>query len=830
MKVPGAHNGSRAHGAFGAFGAKAAGSARTERADVHETRIRCGARADAYLRPGALAHARSSSALRAAACLMFAILLAIGCCPAWPLLAGQLAFADDASQSSASADTQAHEADEPGGSEDEQESSDGAEKAEGDSASPGASGGGGPSGDSDGKGSERAQDPKASGGNDEVPADSPGTSGGEGAGGNVTGAEDGPDSPGDDAQPVEPTAPQEDSASPPDSAAPSEPEAYYVQMLLLKWDEPDENDVTHFVGDAPIVEKAYRQVKVSEYGKTVQLRGWYLSTDGTGVAYQTADSTTTIGNFNLKWQSSDESIATVAPDGLVTPHGKNGEVVITATVDDEHVYLGEAPAATVTLVFDAQEGKYVKRVEILDESGNNIGEKWGGVTVFNDENAFHQLHARVTWHNVETGEETVETTGTGEDYDASKVGTTITWNVSASNAFSINEDTGRLRTTAYSGNAYVTCSAVGGLEGVVVQDTANVQLDTGTYEYNPADSLTLRVVWEERPDEVVKEQTFSLDDLAAALSLERHNYTVVNNSRFGVISAEGYLFKDVVALVAVDDGDVLQYRFGTADGYDNPVSYKYLFESGNRYYFPNYDIGSSAAGEIVPPLLAVRSTFAWNQSEANPTWELDEGTRFRLVFGCLASGDANTSFQIYYIDTITIVLAGAPSAGDDPSGTAKPGDDRVVPVDDSTVPEDAPPIPGKEAVGTGDSGGGSKGLHEGVDGSGGNRSPGNLAGRDGDGRRRSGAVRTDDEKSETVQGDDAPQDPDDAQDEGLDDGAVQASASKRWRVYQMMNKTNSDVPDWDDENPISPYAAPLAAATFAAGMGVTGVGFWRRLR
>ena len=619
---------------------------------------------------------------------------------------------------------------------------------------------------------------------------------GEGAGGNTGG--DGGDDPGD-----------------PGGEDPPAPETYYVSTLLLKWDKPDNHGVTHFVGDNSIVEKAYRQIKITEFGETVQLHGWYLSTDETGVAYQTADSSTAIGSFMLSWQSSDEEVATVSPDGLVTPHGKNGTVVITATVEDAQVYEDVAPSATVSISFDGQEGKYVKKVEILDEEGKEIGETWGGVTVYSEENTFHQLQARVTWYNVVDGSEEVELTGTGDSYDASQVGTTVIWSVSTSTAFTINEDTGRLRAGAYSGNAFVTCTVIGGLGGENVTDTANVQLDTGTYEYHPSDSLELKVVWEERPDEVAKEATYTFDELKAKLTSKHVNATVMSDSRFGVISAEGFLFKDVVGLVAVDDGDVLQYRFSTADGYDNPVSYKYLFESGPRYYFPNWDIGSRAEGEIVPPVLAYKSSFEWGKSEANPNVELDEGTRFRLVFGCLASGDANTSFQIYYIRGITIVLKGGPSAGK----------------------QDTPTTPSSENSGGsgGNSGGGSgkggkgkgsSGSGSGSAGTGGANSSGNMAGTNGDGREAAGASQaasTDD----TASGEEA------AEAEAATTGETaeaDADAGKRWRVYQMMNKNNSDVPDWDDENPIAPFAAPLALGTFAIGASATGLGFRRRLR
>ena len=662
-------------------------------------------------------------------------------------------------------------------------------------------------------------------------ADGAADAGGTAGGGEAAGAGDGAGASGDPAagsDASDPDAGDPDASDPdagdPDAGDPDAEGPFYVETLLLKWDKPDADGMTHFVGELPIVEEAYQQVRIAEYGEKVQLNAWYLSTDGTGEAYQAADSTTAIGAFNLTWASSDEGVASVSPSGEVTPHGKDGEVVITATVDDARVYQGSAPAASVTVVFSGQEGRYVKSVEILDDAGANIGEAWGGTTVYAEENTFHQLQARVTWYDVATGAESVEVTGQGEEYSAANVGTTLTWAVSASNAFSINEDTGRLRTQSYSGNAYVTCTAVGGKDGALVRDTANVQLDTGVYEYNPADSLTLRVVWEERPDEVVREQTFSLDELSALLPPQRVSATVVNNSRFGVISAEGYLFKDVVALVAVDDADVLQYRFGTADGYDNPVSYRYLFESGNRYYFPNYDVGGSRAeGQIVPPLLAYRSVFQWDRAEADPNWQLDEGTRFRLVFGCLATGDANTSYQIYYIHTITVVLKGAPSAGESTTG----GDDD----DPGDVPSGAASKKGSKKGGAG--GGASGGA--GRSGTGGTSAAGSIAGRSGNGAPQAagspnaapGAERAADEQGGQEADAAAEEEIDEAQGDGAD---ADASASKRWRVYQMMNKTNSDVPDWDDENPISPFAAPAALGAFAVGAGATGIGFRRRLK
>ena len=69
-----------------------------------------------------------------------------------------------------------------------------------------------------------------------------------------------------------------------------------------------------------------------------------------------------------------------------------------------------------------------------------------------------------------------------------------------------------------------------------------------------------------------------------------------------------------------------------------------------------------------------------------------------------------------------------------------------------------------------------------------------------------------------------------AKNEPAEAAGTDVGSSKRWRVYQMMNKTNSDVPDWDDENPMSPFAAPAVLGTFALGIGATGINFRRRLK
>ncbi len=573
------------------------------------------------------------------------------------------------------------------------------------------------------------------------------------------------------------------------SATPSQ-DVYYVDTVMVEYDEPDDFGVWHFL-DEDWEDAAYRPLTILKKGETVQLNGWYEDNHGNQV--EAADSTSQMGEVLLSWsiveQNPDDAsvaggvVAKVDPTGKVTPMS-NGSVVVRCTIADPTKYQGSAPYKDVTIVFDGQDGEYVSQVDILDEDGNVIGERWGGVTVFTDKESYSQLYVKVTWVDADGNVVREESTFNGD-----RISTTVTWNVGgATEPFTINEETGRLRTSQYSGNAYVVCKAVGGVGGVEVSDTANIQLDTGQYHYNPSNTLTIKVAYEERPDEIMYEKTYTYDELMSRLTSCTYNYTLMAGSRYGVISAEGWLFKDLVHLLerdsnasggsnVIDDDDIARFSFGTNDGYDNPVSWSMLFDV-DRWYYPNYDLGGSkAGGVIVPPMLAFKSNQTWGESEANPTKELDESTRFRLVFGCLSDLTMNSAYQIYYINTIMITLEGAPTI--DPSG------------------------------GDGDGKGGA-------------------GGGDGD----SGGIGGDD-TSGVAQGDNEGKSPDttianggQASSAAGDTGESQA---KQWRIYQMMSKNKSDIGEWDFDNPLSPFAIPGALASLIIGGIAAYASFRRRL-
>lgn len=505
----------------------------------------------------------------------------------------------------------------------------------------------------------------------------------------------------------------------------------------------------------------------------------------------------------MTWKSSDNSVAKVSPDGLVTPL-KDGKVTITATVDDASKINGSPPYKSVEIKVSGQTGKYVSQVQIIDEKGKVLSTKEGGTTVINKKNTFFNFYALVTWHDPKTGKDTIE------DTRKDKVSSTIKWAVGGSNvAGTINEDTGRFKSSEYSANCYVQCTVTGGISGKDVRDTANVQVDTGVYKHNPAGSLTLKVVYEKFPDEVVQEHTYSASKLASMLSTQTHSYTILGNERYGTMKAKGYLFKDIVGLENVAIEDVYQFRFKTADGYDNPITAKLLYGSGPRYYFPNWDIGSKAGAQVVPPLLATESNLIWGQSEVSANTSMDNGARFRLAFGPLWSGESNSSYQIYYIQGITIVLKGAPPA-DDGEGKGSGGNGGNANGNGS----------GNGGSGNGNGSGNGSGSGNGTgsgNGNGSGNGDGALAGLAAGSKGGSGGSGS---KGDHSSG---------GKNVGKNAGKKGGKNGGNYTVYEMMGKNNSDIAPYDMEIPYLSAALPLAFGGIAAGGASFFIGFRRRI-
>ena len=535
-------------------------------------------------------------------------------------------------------------------------------------------------------------------------------------------------------------------------AGADEPERNHVTELFLKW-SADYNGENEFVGAGQPV----KQVVIETKGQLVQLNGYYTDASGSGLMLETASASTDLGAIDLVWESSNVKVAKVSPAGLVTPV-KNGSCTITATVKDPAKY-GEA-SCSVDFEISGQNGSYVSDVEITTKKGKVINET---VVLAGDgaKPVYYQLYATITWKNANGDVVKTETTS------SKKCTATYVWSVAGNtDTVAVNKYTGRVASQS-SGIGQVMVTVSGGKGGRSVSDTVYFRVDTGQYDYNPADSLTLKVAYEEFPDQIIEEKTYSEKQLSKMLPKVTNNYTVIggNNGSYATIRATGYMFKDILKLLNCSINDIKQFRFGTADSYDSPVSYSYLFGS-ERYYFPDYDIGYTSGGVVVPPIIATANSMHWNEPYVSKDEKLDEGTRYRLVFGASGKTDANTSKQVYYINTINVILKGGPPTSD---GHGDGGGD-----------------------GTGNGSGMGQGPSEGDGDSGGLEDPSSSAQAGGNGT-------------------------------GSD-----ADSGTRWRVYQMMstNKSNPGVLEMD--NPLAPFAMPIGIAAFLLGGISFYIGFRKR--
>lgn len=587
----------------------------------------------------------------------------------------------------------------------------------------------------------------------------------------------------------------DDSASGSDTA----PETIQVSELVLQWDDSYGNLTKQFVGEGWDIPS----ISVASKGQLVKLNGWYLDNTGSGELLQTASGDTQLGSFALNFTSSDQSVATVDPSGLVTPKG-NGTVTITASVAKPEKY-GQAETS-IEITFDGQEGEYVSFVEIIgqddtllegiDDAGAAVSELLE-LTSNSDGVLRYQVYARVHWIDSDGTEVRVEDTRTDS------VSTTLRWETAGNNAVvAINEKTG-LISTQKRGTGAVRVVVAGGLGGENVTATLRLRVETQQDPAGiPASSLTLKVVYDDYPDVEVAEKTFTPEELADQLKEQDYLYTVIGGATssgksFATVRAHGYLFKDVLGLMNVDLDDISQLSFLTTDDYPEPVSHEYLF-GNKRYYWPDYDQGITAGGEVVPPLLATSACWTWG-ALADPNGTMTEEDRFQLVFGAKDTNDTNSKKQIKYIYGITIHMSGAPPTPDpapDPS-----------------------PDPGSGGSGGGSGSGGGAGAGT---GSGGGSGSGVSVGA-ASGTAESNANSSSGGSGSATQASSAA-----AAASSAGSGASDSGGSQ-WRIYQMMSKSKSDPGELDLENPFAPYALPAGCAVFALGCMQSFASYRRRL-
>lgn len=467
------------------------------------------------------------------------------------------------------------------------------------------------------------------------------------------------------------------------------------------------------------------------------------------------------------WSSSDPSIAHVTTSGQVSAIA-NGTVTLTATCDNISV-------AYAIDVSGQNNELYVESITICDEGGNPYTE--AGARLYST-NQTLQLNARVTVVNPADGTSNDYFTANGLlSQQTNGAIADISWSVD-DGTFGYVEPTTGLYRPAEEANVWVTASSTAGLGGATVAD--KVRVSTAGEEKpdpvsRPQDSLTVKVVWEDAPDQVVSEKTFSRGEIEA-MGMVEQTYTVIGSAnRFATASGRGVLLSTVLEAAGANLDGIKEFRFVTADtpvgssDFGTAVSYNMLFGS-IRYYFPQYDAGGNVNDAVaVSPMLAVQSNFRWYKygDSIDPDYsDMNDNACFRLLFGATGSGQVTSNAQIYWINTIKVVLAGAP-----PTQTGK-GD------------------------GNGTGSGGSGGGEGGGEGASTGTANGNV----------SGVGQGSAEESDGGGG----------------------STSGSWQVYQVMNPNASNVDAIDYENPLAPFVLPFAVGVAAAGGVQMGVRYRRQ--
>ena len=493
----------------------------------------------------------------------------------------------------------------------------------------------------------------------------------------------------------------------------------------------------------------------------------------------------------------DSDCISIDPAGVITAL-RDGTTTVTVTPNDEEYSQFSATVEITTK--NQSEGLMVTEVEIVDEEGEAYGDQKLRITELSSTT---KLYVRVHYQDKTSGETLTYCNSPGADEDETPLDDafeTLVWDVSDPSYASISsyEGVGSLKGLA-DGTIVVSARITGGDESVdvgygegVVVGTLTTIINTGTTVdgENPADSLTIEVVYEDDPDTVVSSQTYTPEEFEALGAVTRTYTLTRSGGKYVTDTAYGVPIATVLLEFGIDVDDILYFTLAANDG-ANPgkISAKWLLQT-TRYYLPNYDLGGSwQEKEQVPSMLALEDS--WTENSV-VTGEMNSGTRFRLLFGAATTADGATDKSIKFINTFTIVMEGS-----------APSEIEVESLDESTADsvteeeEDAGGTGAVAGVGVGGSAGDGSGEGEAASEDGGQgEDAGTATASAGGSSTASEQASVDvDESSETATEADA------AAVEELDE-------QSSWRIYQMMNKSSSDLQTVYEENPLAPYLVP----------------------
>jgi hypothetical protein len=551
----------------------------------------------------------------------------------------------------------------------------------------------------------------------------------------------------------------------------------------------------------------------------------------------------------VTWATSDPAVAVVSPAGVLTPL-TDGTIELTATVPGQYLVSGADLVAKVKVeIFGQSDGRYVTSIRILDVAGKQYAKNTPYVLEESLATAQVQFYAEVDVLDPASGKtQTYSTKGESGNYVKLSAQTAtadisdVYWYVGDSSTAALDAETGLFRPSKY-GVSFLYAETRATLDNSALSAEASVSTlnpdGPGEDSYNPQSAIAVKAYYELYPPETYGDEAYVIDETYSMAEIEQMGtftatYTALANSGYYTMTGRGVPFAALLREAGVDLAGTSGFKFGSADSYGYQfVSKDYLFAT--RYYFPNVFSGFAPYSDAVSvqPMLALESNMI-RDGRTTPNYNMSEATRFRLFIGA-RQGDATSSYAIKWVHTVFVILSGGPGTetgnGDgDGEGTGTGSGDGDGP-GNGTGDGDGKGTGAENGDGNASGSGGYEGGEE--TGAGGTLG-GNVqgGGKEGMGETDHSAreIGTGSEnEAETKIGVDAAEiaQTEKTAEPSKTNPEQTAGSSRRYNIYQVMNRNDSRTSVFAPENPIRPYALPGALAVFAIG-GISALLWYRR--
>ncbi len=355
----------------------------------------------------------------------------------------------------------------------------------------------------------------------------------------------------------------------------------------------------------------------------------------------------------------DEAIARITPAGVLEAAGtEDGTVTVCATVSGDYTADGAALSAVFLVELRGQtDTKYVTNIAICDDTGKVIDPSYrfeeGTLAT-----AMLELQAKVTVFDpaASASRDYQVTPASGLAAQTGGEVSDILWESGDTRLGSVSEE--GIYRPLVEGTNIVHAYSNAGFNGQRIAASATIDMpgeESG--DYHPQDKLTVKVYYEDYPDQA-KTTTYSIADLEA-MGTSTYTYTALRGTQgFFTTTGRGPLLKKVLEDAGANTEGIARLKFGTPDNYQGVVSWDMLVDA-DRYYFPNIDANSYAGKVQVPPIIAIESHRNVG-TDTLPNYDMDDQRRFLLLFGAKDTGETTTNLQVYNIHTLYVEQEGAP--------------------------------------------------------------------------------------------------------------------------------------------------------------------------